>query len=93
MYGIQIVTLFPVILQVIPNADLIVPRVQGSHGSKIFLPARDDAAEFDDSAGTAELRGLVDDKVGRFKHFYLLHVLAAGLRSRMTLSARSIPHT
>ena len=86
MYGIQIVTVFPVILQVIPNADLIVPRVQGSHGSKIFLPARDDAAEFDDSAGTAELRGLVDDKVGRFKDFNLLHVLAA-------LSARSIPHT
>ena len=61
-------------MQVIPNADLIVPRVQGSHGSKIFLPARDDAAEFDDSAGTAELRGLVDDKVGRFKYFNLLHV-------------------
>jgi hypothetical protein len=53
--------------QVIPNADLIVPRLQGSHGSKIFLPARDDAAEFDDSAGTAELRGLVDDKVGNFQ--------------------------
>ncbi len=47
----------------IPNADFVVPRIQGSHGAKIFLPARDDAAEFDDSAGTAELRGLVDDKV------------------------------
>ena len=65
-------------MQVIPNADLIVPRVQGSHGSKIFLPARDDAAEFDDSAGTAELRGLVDDKVGRFKYYYYLHVSAGG---------------
>ncbi len=39
------------------------PRIQGSHGSKVFLPGRDDAAEFDDSAGTAELKGLVDDEV------------------------------
>jgi hypothetical protein len=48
---------------VIPNADFVKPRVDGSHGSKILLPGRDDAAEFDDTAGTAELKGLVDDEV------------------------------
>jgi hypothetical protein len=54
------------LIQMIPNADFVKPRIQGSHGSKVFLPGRDDAAEFDDSAGTAELKGLVDDEVNLY---------------------------
>ena len=52
-----------IFFQVIPNADFVKPRIDGSHGAKIMLPGRDDAAEFDDTASTAELKGLVDDEV------------------------------
>lgn len=55
-----------IFFQVIPNADFVKPRIDGSHGAKIMLPGRDDAAEFDDTASTAELKGLVDDEVGLY---------------------------
>ena len=59
-----------ILFQIIPNADFVKPRIDGSHGSKIFIPGRDDAAEFDDTAVTAELKGLVDDEV-KFIQMYL----------------------
>lgn len=42
-----------------------MPDVKGSLGSKIILPERDDAAEFDDTSTNAELAGVEDDKVDR----------------------------
>lgn len=41
--------------EIIPNAKLIIPKT-----AKIYLPPRDDAAEFDDSG--PDLRGVVDDE-------------------------------
>ncbi len=38
-----------------PNAKLVIPK-----SPKIYLPPRDDAAEFDDSS--VDLKGVVDDK-------------------------------
>lgn len=40
---------------VVPNANFILPK-----SPKIYLPPRDDAAEFDDSG--PDLRGVIDDK-------------------------------
>ena len=40
--------------QVIPNAKLVIPK-----SPSVYLPPRDDAAEFDDSG--PDLRGIVDD--------------------------------
>jgi len=40
--------------QVIPNAKLVIPK-----SPNVYLPPRDDAAEFDDSG--PDLRGIVDD--------------------------------
>ena len=42
--------------KIVPNAACIVPPP----GTSVFLPQRDDAAEYDDSA-PAELKGVVDD--------------------------------
>jgi hypothetical protein len=41
--------------EIFPNAKLIIPQCP-----RIFLPPRDDAAEFDESG--PDLRGIVDDK-------------------------------